>query len=35
LFTRRVVYQISANSSAEFTLIVEGNVLPLPRAQAG
>jgi hypothetical protein len=35
MFTRRVVFQIKADSSAEFTRITRGDVLPLLRAQAG
>jgi quinol monooxygenase YgiN len=35
MFTRRVVFQLRADSSAEFTRIVEGDVLPVLRAQEG
>jgi hypothetical protein len=35
MFTRRVVFQIKADSSAEFTRIIRGDVLPVLRAQAG
>jgi quinol monooxygenase YgiN len=35
MFTRRVVFRIRADSSAEFTRIVEGQFLPPLRAQDG
>ena len=35
MFTRRVVFKLKADSSAEFTRIVEGDVLPLLRSQTG
>ncbi|HEX8354446.1 MAG TPA: antibiotic biosynthesis monooxygenase [Pyrinomonadaceae bacterium] len=35
MFTRRVVFQLKADSSAEFKRIVEGDVLPLLRSQRG
>ncbi|HEV3469646.1 MAG TPA: hypothetical protein VG148_10020 [Pyrinomonadaceae bacterium] len=35
MFTRRAVFRIRADSSAEFTRIVEGQVLPPLRAQQG
>lgn len=35
MYTRRVIFQIKADSSAEFTRIVRGDVLPRLRAQAG
>lgn len=35
MFTRRVVFQIKTDSSAEFTRIVESDVVPRLRAQEG
>jgi hypothetical protein len=35
MFTRRVIMGIKADSSAEFTRIVEGRVLPVLRGQKG
>jgi hypothetical protein len=35
LFTRRIIFQVRADSSAEFTRIVEGQFLPPLRAQEG
>lgn len=35
MLTRRVVFQIKADSSAEFTRVVEGQFLPPLRAQEG
>jgi hypothetical protein len=35
MFTRRVIFQIKADSSAEFTRIFRGEVLPPLRAQEG
>ena len=35
MFARRVVFQIKADSSAEFTRIIQGDVLPLLRAREG
>jgi hypothetical protein len=35
MFTRRVVFQIKADSSAEFTRIIRGEVLPMLCAQEG
>ncbi len=33
MFTRRVVFQIKADSSAEFTRIARGGILPVLRAK--
>lgn len=35
MFTRRAVFRLRADSSAEFTRIVEGDVLPMLRVQEG
>ncbi len=35
MFTRRVIFQIKADSSDEFTRIIRGDIFPLLRAQEG